>query len=350
MTAKLAGRRSGSLTLGVVLRCVFRVSLAAVLLLGLFVLVAWQVNPTWLVELRQAFFTTMVQDRTVFEAAPAGLRALGFRTDPPALVAQWRERLTRELDYLRSLPADFASRSTVEKARAIVRLHSYDGGPKFDTRTLLVDKLRAIPYGFGVCSDHSEWFIALSSIFDIDSREVLTACNGHVTAAFYAYELNQWVWIDPLYSLMAKDPAGRCLSAVALRDAMLQGARIDPRQHPAYDDPNHLRDLALTFGNNVFEYDAYRERLLFLPLPVRQAILLAAGIMPSYRMLLDQHGHYAPRWLFIRRVGTPVIVALVLGLGAYPTWRVARKLHRRRPARQRSAVQASAHGRVGPCH
>jgi hypothetical protein len=324
------------------LRSVFRLALVASLGIAAYVAYTWRFDRTWLCDMRQAFFTTMVRDAAFFEAPPGSLVNVGYRSDPPQVRDQWSRRLKDELDYLKPLGPDFDSLPTLDKAKQLVRLFSSGGGTeRFPESTLLVDKLREMPAGRGLCSDHVEAFIALASVYGVRAREIITHGNHHVTCAFYCPEQQRWLWIDPQFSLMAKQAQGQYLSPLGLRDAYQRGQRVefeffghenqvfahsDPHNHPCYDAKSDFEDMSLTFGSNVFEYDAYRQGMRYVPLPIRQLVLLGLGIMPTYRLIYDEHSVYAHRLLMLRYSWAAVAVVLTAGLCAYPLLSLIRRI------------------------
>lgn len=325
------------------LRAVFWATVVGDLLLLAVMVLVIRINPQWLLEQRLALFSDSIADALVFTRSPEALRRDGFRSDPAALRAERGGVLRAELAYLADVPPDFGARATLERAQWLAARMGRDGGEAFPAGTALVEKLKQMPAGIGLCSDHVEGFIALCSVFGIEAREV--SSSVHTMAGVYARELGRWIWIDPEFALVARAPSGELMTMWELRDAALRGmefqleyfggdpkrvmAGIDPRTHEYYDAPGDFRDLVLTFGNNVFEFDGYRRGTAWMPRVLRQAVLLGLGLQPGYRVVDDERSPLASRLPGLRGQSLAIAMPLALGTLAYPLLLVGARLRRR---------------------
>lgn len=279
--------------------------------------IAWaaRFDRTWLLDVRAALFTSPISDPAAFDAPPDALVAAGFQTDPPELVAEWRERLPREVDYLRGVPEALAGRSELEIVRAIVPLFSRNGGGGCGRYRDLLDNVQRLPRGdgLGCCSDHVQVLIAIGSTLGLFVRQVHHV--SHTMAEVWVASLGQWVFVDPHYAVMARDPGGRWLSLLELRERVFAGAPVDwvfigtehhrfatirPQDFELYDSPDDFATIKLLFGNDVFDEDRLDRSLAWLPRPARQLVGLATGRLPGVRMFDDARTD-EPRELARRR-------------------------------------------------
>jgi hypothetical protein len=205
------------------LRKAFLAFLLIDLALAVLVVVLEAVSPSpWLlIRIRGGLFTHFATDVSQLDAPVPELTKRGFLVDPPELIAGWRDKLKAMPQYAELLERVENSTSSIERARAIVLGFSQYGGPFYGPKANLDEKLSTISEPRGVCSDHTEVFEALASVAGLAAMETLT--GGHNTAAFYAPELRKWIWIDPEYAVMARDPAGNYMSPFELRNAYLRG-------------------------------------------------------------------------------------------------------------------------------
>jgi len=299
-----ASRALRSLSLLVI--CIDLVLLGWTVTLGLF-------DPGELIKVRSALFTEVVNSTDPFLSAPEGRHA-SFKQDSRAAVRGWLDQSAGEVTYLDAVLG--LEGTATERVQAMVPIFSRNGHLTDcgDFRDLS-DTLQRIGIGEGqgCCSDHTAAFMALSSLLGISAREMIH--TDHVTAEFYEPASNQWVWVDPQFALMARDEQGRHLSLLELRNRYLADEPIDfefigneyhelrnrdPLSQRFYDDKSDFAVYSATWGNNVFEQDAFERRLGFLPIYARQLLGFATGQFPGYRTLADAHSPL-PETLRIRR-------------------------------------------------
>ncbi len=294
----------------------------------------------WLTQTRNALFSDFVSDRSFFTASPEQMLAAGFSADSPQAIDEWRQLLLGEVEYAGTWLATRGS--TIDRAQALVLLFSRNGAivdgthrcGEFEFRDL-IDVLQRIgtDQGYGCCSDHSQAFLALSSIAGIHAREL--AHSQHVFSEFYSPELGQWIWVDPQFALMARTPGGDYLSLVEVRDLYQNGEEIDlvffgnhhhvldgraPRTHPYYDQALDFADYRVTWGNNVFEQEEFRQRFEMIPISARQLLGLFSNSLPEYMMLVDENSHLPKAFRSRRRLCLGVFAALLLTNSVLALW------------------------------
>ena len=292
-----------------------------------------------LVKIRSALFTESVDERILFELAPWN-QPESFISDTEASKAAWVDKFRNEVEYLDQVLSLEGSAS--DRAKAMVPIFSRNGGAGIcGGLGDLADVLQTIGKddGYGCCSDHSQSFIALASLSGIDAREM--SHSDHVFAEFYDPEMEQWVWIDPQFALMALDESGRYLSLLELRDRYIEGrppefefigneyhdlAGRDPHEHAYYNEASDFAVYSATWGNNVFEQDALNRRLGFLPIPIRQLFGMMTGQIPGFRMLSDGRSE-RPEVLGRQRIrslgvlAALAVVNLAVPVGLIASWR-----------------------------
>jgi hypothetical protein len=114
--------------------------------------------------------------------------------------------------------------------------------------------------------------------------------------------LNKWIWIDPLFALLAKNQYGEYLSLMEIRQTYYKDEKVvyeffgndyhylknnDPCKHDYFDNKQDFSDIMVTWGNNIFEEDRFNRDLEFLPKALRQFIGLLIGVLPSYVVYED---------------------------------------------------------------
>ncbi len=300
----------------------------------------------WLIVTRAALFTELSSHEDIFRADPSQAKELGFATDSPSTRKHWREILLAEVEYVEGWLA--MKGPSIERAKALIPLISRDGADttlgthrcgeaEFDG---LIDTLQRIgtDHGYGCCSDHTQSFLALTSIADIEAREVANAY--HVVAEFYSPELAKWVYIDPQFALMASGPDGEPLSLLELRESYRDGEEFqfdfignthhrfhdsDPRDDFFYNEPSDLETYNVTWGNDVFGQAEFNESLSGLPTSARQALALLTRQMPPYLALRDENDEFQQTLIARRRLCLGILGALVLTNGTLPFWIAARR-------------------------
>jgi hypothetical protein len=326
------------------LLAIFLACLAGDALVAAWIVWAARFDRTWLLDVRAALFTSPIADPAAFDAPPAALLAAGFQTDPPELIAEWRERLPHEVDYLRGVPEALVGRSELEIVRALVPLFSKNGGGACGGYRDLLDNVQRLPRGdgLGCCSDHVQVLIAIGSTLGLFVRQVHHV--SHTMAEVWVPSLGQWVFVDPHYAVLAREPGGRWLSLLELRERYFAGAPVDwefigtehhrfatvrPEDWELYDAPDDFATIKLLWGNDVFDEDRLDRRLGWLPRPVRQIIGLAAGELPRFRVLDDAHTDEPRELERLRSVYLGVAALLAAGTLLPP---LALRLARRPPA------------------
>jgi hypothetical protein len=258
-------------------------------------------NGVVLVMMRDLLFIDFETSPAIFSLMPEDLVARGFRTDSSELRREWRKRIS-ELECMSAELGGIETKSVddIEKAKALVLLFSRAGGNGCGNIDNLFEKIKAISGSYGCCSDHTEVFMALSSIVGLNTREVITSL--HSVNEIFDAKAKKWIFIDPQLALMARDDHQRYLSLFELRNRYMNGDNVqmeffgrephvmseaDPRFQKYYGDKSALTRIRMTFGNNVFANDKLRFRLWFLPKPIRHLVAHVKGILPPYRMYVD---------------------------------------------------------------
>ncbi len=239
-----------------------------------------------------ALFSKRINFNYSFRATPDALETYGFSDF--ALKNQFRF-FEQNLNFIDSLGINKSFSATVEDVKAMVMLFSKNGGigcGAFSDN--LRENICSVAMGRGCCSDHAQVFMALSIINGIIPREV--SHFSHTFNEYWDTALNQWVWVDPQFALMARDSLGRYLGLADIYQNMQAGKAVvweffgnynhlffrqPPEEHPYYQK-DQFNTLVMTLGNNVFQMDYYNQKLQFLPRAIRQFFLLSIGIQPSY--------------------------------------------------------------------
>ena len=212
-------------------------------------------------------------------------------------------------------PAIFAERvagikvaeGTLAAAHEIARRLStgHERGPG-----LGVDSVRALERieagGAGVCSDYTQVFLALCAAAGVPARE-WGMCEtfegrgvGHAVAEVWATELDQWVGLDPFFSLypvsqqdgaplslaeLAEAAAADRADDVRLIDIDPEGAAGTQRDgwKARYLRPGH--HFFLLVANDVFRQDRYLRLVGTLPIPAIHLLMLLAGSYQRFHLL-----------------------------------------------------------------
>lgn len=325
------------------LALLFVASLLASAGLGVWVLHLLRTDLGPIIDLKTALFTESVSDRGFFTEPPAELSRDGFSMDDSARIAAWRRRLSGEIPYLAHLDDLELPEDPVARAKAIALLFSA-GANRNCGASSLMENVRRLPEGEGCCSDHTEVFLALTSVLGVVARE--TRQTEHTHNEIYDPTAGRWIWIDPQYALLARDPAqGRYLSLLELRDHYIQGVPFEfeffgtpnhefatrsPYEGFYYDSPEDFTDVYFVRGNNIFQQDDFRASLGFLPKPAWQLAGMLVGSVPGFVIYSDA-ATSRPAELERLKVGAITLV-LVLGLGllGYPSYLVVHAVRRRR--------------------
>ena len=128
--------------------------------------------------------------------------------------------------------------------------------------------------------------------------------NHHVFNEIYVPQENKWIWIDPLFAIMAEDDNGEYLSLLETRNLLFEGKKITftffgnnshqfyskkPSQHEYFDSKEDFSNIMVTWGNNVFSENNFNNRYNFLPKSIRQFVGMITGKMPQYLVFVDKY-------------------------------------------------------------
>lgn len=283
-----------------------------------------------LVEFRNSLTTRSSSDVDLFSSTPIGLIRHDFYTDSPTQIEAWRTRLRDVVS-----PVDASRRpDDIDRVKAIVLSFSRGGGSRPIYRMPLLKKIAETQRGNGFCSDHVEIFLALAQVNGLTAREVQNEVHGF--ADFFSPSKRKWIFVDPLYAILATDEAGEYLSSLEIRQRRVLGLSVhflffgtsdgiirseaDPRFQALYGDASRFKRYVLTYGNNVLTEASWSETLSFLPWEARQLLLYLSGTKPYMIVLADSFGDRHAREAE-QRYGL-VFFAMsgyfVIALGSYP--------------------------------
>jgi hypothetical protein len=290
-----------------------------------------------LVEYRDVLTTSLSSDRRVFAMPPTELLGRGFQTDSPATIAASRSRLARA-----TASADYGRKDDVDLVKAIVLSFSRGGGARPTYDLTLSEKITEARLGHGFCSDHVEIFLALSELQGVFAREVQN--EAHSFADFFSAAQGKWIWIDPLFAIMATDDKGRYLSSLEIRERRLSGLQVryqffgtadnsvrseaDSRFKRIYGDASLFRRYVLTYGNNVLTEMEQTGAMRLFPWEVRQLVLYGRGTKPGFVHLADSLADHAEIDVARRRRHGLALVAayFTVSLAMYPLVTLARAI------------------------
>ncbi|MBC2714607.1 MAG: transglutaminase domain-containing protein [Desulfobacteraceae bacterium] len=257
-----------------------------------------------LVKIKYFLFTDKTSSKLLFTAPLNILIDNGFKKDSPQSIEHWKSVITNNINYLQKLEQKITGTiSTVNKAKLIALSFSKGGGGGCLDDIDLISKMKRINKnkGHGCCSDHAEVFVALCSIHGIVSREVHN--NHHAFNEFFMPENNKWLWIDPLFTIMAQNDMDEYLSLFEIRDLLFNDLKVNyvffgneshefynhsASQHEYFDEKNDFSDIMITWGNNVFAENEFNSHLNLLPKSAKQFIGLMIGKTPSYKVYVDK--------------------------------------------------------------
>jgi len=250
-----------------------------------------------LVGLRNSLTTRSSSDLGLFTSTPTELIRHHFYTDSRKVIDAWRPRLRDVV----SPAADWSSLDETDRAKAIVLSFSEGGSSRPIYRMPLLSKIPETQRGNGFCSDHVEIFLALAQVNGLTAREVQNEIHGF--ADFFSPSRGKWIFVDPLYAMLATDEQGQYLSSLEIRERRVHGLPVrfvffattdtglkseaDPRFQALYVDAARFKRYVLTYGNNVLTEATRSESLAFLPWDVRQLLLYLSGTKPHLLVLVD---------------------------------------------------------------
>jgi hypothetical protein len=311
-------------------------------------------SPGALVLIRTSIFSKFVSNPNDLEPPPAELAKRGFLEDPPEMVAKWRQVLSDSVRYSGLFTELAKTTSTIDKAKLITRTFSRGGSlVSYDHNANLLLKLITIVEPRGSCSDHVQVFQALANIAGLDSLNLWTGL--HETAAVYCPEWSRWVWIDPEFSLLAKNTDGTYMSPLELRKANLDGATINyeffgtpskpttvtkPEIDLVYQPANFSSVFGVVWGNNVLSANACAQGWCAIPKSFRQSVMIPLGLKPGYRVLDDGQATSA-KCRLIKNVSWCLLILFCIGNFSYPLYFVVVGFSRRIRAAVPAATSAS---------
>jgi len=282
-----------------------------------------------LVEYRNSMTRQTSSDVGLFVLDSTELVKRDFLTDSDEMVAKWRPALTRAAP----IRTDAPSVNDVGKVEAVINSFSRGGGQHPIYFMPLLERVSAAQHANGYCSDHVKIFMALARAYGVFAREVQNDVHGF--ADFFSTSRDKWIFVDPMYAVLATDNEGTYLSSLELRERRLRDLPVhfvffgvpgvglrseaDPRFKPLYDKSNFSR-YVLTFGNNVLTEASRSAALAWLPWEARQLIFYAVGTKPTFVHLMDQYvDRREVRAARLRGLGFyGVLTYLVVSLTSYP--------------------------------
>ena len=263
----------------------------------------------------------------------------GFLTDSPEVVANWRSALTN----VAPIPSGLSSLDDIDKVEAIINSFSRGGGERPIYFMPLLERILAARHASGYCSDHVKIFTALARVHGLFVREVQNELHGF--ADFFSASRNKWIFVDPMYAVLATDNAGTYLSSLELRERRLSDlpvhfiffgvpgagihSEIDQRFKRLYDK-SHFNRYVLTFGNNVLTEASRSASLAWLPWGARQLLFYATKMKPPFAHLTDHHVDHREANFARRRVWVlyGLTAYFFISLMAYPLVLIRGRLSR----------------------
>lgn len=319
--------------------------LALDVLLGLLL---GQLNDSRQVYLRNIFFSTIVADAEVSsEAALEQRLADGFRDESaPQDLAKYLDpdklrRLRRTAD------AVAISGSDDDLAVAVTR----ELGQRADSAICGIESLGRVVQdtarGLGCCSDFSKAWIFYARHLGLKARE--TYSMTHTTVEYFNRRSRHWHMVDPLNHLQIVDGQGQAQSQFNIRGQDLFTAFRVARQlpgDPGFDAVHYggyaqaqYASVMWKKGINYLEIEHWdsRLRILNLPKPARQLILLTAGVHPGWVMLTTNTLAF---YLRVLKTLLLIITATMLGLNLLAAWRLGQALRSTGPVPARARFKA----------
>lgn len=236
-----------------------------------------------MLNLRSALFSEITNSKQYYNNTDT------FLLEKETYISSYKDTLTK----LTSSSKIKNSINSIDKAKRIAMSYSINSSKKFEHKNL-ISKISKLREGYGVCSDHSEVFLALSHIYGLTSREVHN--TEHTFNEFYAEELKKWIWIDSQFALMAFQN-GNPLNLMEMKilydkeiipefyffgNSNFTASNGKPQTIKYYDNKNDFETIMMTKGNNVFEVDSYSNILASLPKGIKQIFLLLSNKQPDY--------------------------------------------------------------------
>jgi hypothetical protein len=292
-------------------------------------LLVYKYKQKYIVNIRQALFSTVTDKDDIFLANPDILTSVyGFKTEPDQLRREFYSFIENTA-YIQSGRRNIESqKDEIKKAKAIVLLYQKEDQDKNGDFPSLLDKIKTFPKVnvYGDCSDNSSMLMALGSFFGLTVREVHNTV--HVFDEIYDHNLHKWIWIDPENAIMAKNDKGEYLSLVEMTQRYnnnekinyeLFGKNEDPEMknnyfYYYYDGKAKFSYIMMTLGNNIYEVDRYTshmKHMKYLPKSVGQFIMLVSNIKPRY-VIYSGNREVINRWYLIRYLSIISACGIVL--------------------------------------
>lgn len=257
------------------------------------------------INLRWIFFAQKIKSKTP------------FLYSPPKLIDSLPDFIIYKKKYLEEFKNEYKlntlvwkqiddSISTIRKVQSISLLYSKNGGPDCGEKSdNLIENIKWLSQdnGHGCCSDHSQTFLALSSIYGVFSREVHHF--SHTFNEFFDPYWKKWILVDSQFCQMAQNDKGEYLSFYELNNIIERKEKFKwvffgtskhkfystlPSDHINYQLSN-FQTMIMTLGNNVFEVDYYNQKLSWLPKEFKQFVLLVLKKQPRY-LVYDPHNNF----------------------------------------------------------
>lgn len=262
------------------------------LAIGLLFVYIYQYHIGLIIKTRDSLFTNF-QKPSYFNNRLSNLE--DYKNANPVFIEQYRQYIYEAIPEIKKIAATTYS-NEIQKAKDIVLAFSVNGGEGYDQNEDILSKIRTIKDKKGLCSDHSEVFVALAIVTGMTPREIFN--NGqHCFAEFFSEEKQKWIFVDPQLALLARDENGDYMSTTEMQEYYFSGKKIDfeffgtsqhlcynqpPGEHPYYKDAKNFEMITLSMGNNVFTVDKFNKKYKWLPKPVRQFFGMLSNTVPTY--------------------------------------------------------------------
>jgi hypothetical protein len=229
-----------------------------------------------------------------FRLPPDTLASIGFKNYRPEDFNRFKnEHYSFLTGYLGHRRQANNSSEFIKSLVLTFSKHGIEGGCGQISDDLL-ENIKWVTSGHGCCSDHSQTFLALALLNGINAREVHNL--HHTFNEYWDSTARRWIWVDPMFTLLARDDHGDYLGLRQIQQRLQLGQKIDwelfgtPSQafrneevanHPLFQW-EAFQTVGMTLGNNVFQEDRWNERLGFMPRSFRQLALYVVGVKPGY--------------------------------------------------------------------
>jgi hypothetical protein len=163
------------------------------LIIGSFLLL-YTYKQKYVVNIRQALFSRIIDKDDIFTASPEKLISVyGFKTEPSQLKKEFYASI-ENIKYVQNGRRNIAiQKDEIRKLKSIVLLFQKEDKDKQADFSSLLEKIRTLPKTnvYGDCSDNAEVFVALGSFFGLTVREVHNTV--HVFNEVYSRHLHKWI-------------------------------------------------------------------------------------------------------------------------------------------------------------